>query len=234
VRPEADKTYVNLIRELVPTGIKGLLLAALFGAIQSTVSAVLNSTSTVLTLDFYRRYWNPRIREQDTVSLGRWITAAVLVFAILLGIWISTLQASLFVYIQALFTFFAPPFSAVFLLGTLWRRINGVGATTAVLVGFVLGIVVKVWVNSGGAPAWLGPYANQGVLNWAFCVIVCIGVSLVTAPPRPEQVTDALTFNWRRMNIGGDLGHGWRNVTLWWAGSVVLMFAFVAIFGFVL
>ena len=234
VRPEADKTYVNLIRELVPMGVKGLLLAALFGAIQSTVSAVLNATSTVLTLDFYKRYFRPDVTEHDTVVLGRWITTGLLIFSVLFGIWISTLQASLFVYIQVLFTFFAPPFSAVFLLGTLWRRINGPAATTTVLAGFVLGIAVKAWVGSGGAPEWLAPYANQGVLNWAFCMICCTVVSLLTAPPRPEQVTDDLTFNWRKMNIGGDLGRGWKNVTLWWSGSVVLMIAFIFIFGVLL
>ena len=234
IRPEADKTYVNLIRELVPMGVKGLLLAALFGAIQSTVSAVLNSTSTVITLDFYKRYLNPSVSEHNTVSLGRWITAVVLVFAILLGIWISTLQASLFVYIQVLFTFFAPPFSAVFLLGTLWRRINGPGATVTVVAGLILGIAVKAWVGTGNAPDWLGPYANQGVLNWAFCMVLCTVVSLMTAPPRPEQVTDDLTFNWKKMNLGEQLGSGWRSVTLWWAGAVVLMFAFILIFGVLL
>lgn len=234
IRPEADKTYVNLIRELVPMGVKGLLLAALFGAIQSTVSAVLNSTSTILTLDFYKRYLKPDVSEHDTVALGRWITAGLLVFSILFGIWISTLQASLFVYIQVLFTFFAPPFSAVFLLGTLWRRINGPGATFTVLAGFALGIAVKAWVGSGTAPDWLAPYANQGVLNWAFCMICCTVVSLMTAPPRPEQVSDDLTFNWSKMNIGGQLGSGWKSVTLWWSGSVVLMILFIVVFGFVL
>jgi SSS family solute:Na+ symporter len=198
------------------------------------VSAVLNATSTVLTLDFYKRYFRPDVTEHDTVKLGRWITTGLLVFSILLGIWISTLQASLFVYIQVLFTFFAPPFSAVFLLGTLWRRINGTAATTTVLSGFVLGIAVKAWVGTGNAPEWLTPYANQGVLNWASCMICCTVVSLLTVPPRPEQVTDELTFNWSKMNIGGNLGSGWKNVTLWWSGSVVLMLAFVFIFGVVL
>ena len=235
VRPEADKTYVNLIRELVPVGLKGLLLAALFGAIQSTVSAVLNSTSTILTLDFYKRLLNPHVTEAHSVQLGRGITAVLLVLSIGLGIWISSLQASLFVYIQVLFTFFAPPFSAVFLLGTLWRRVSGTAATITVIAGFILGIAVKAWVGAGTAPAWLGPYANQGVLNWAFCMVACTLLSLVTAPPRPEQIGDDLTFNWRRLNLGGDLGHPWwRNVTFWWALSVAAMAAFIVIFGVLL
>ena len=97
-----------------------------------------------------------------------------------------------------------------------------------------LGIAVKAWVGTGNAPEWLAPYANQGVLNWAFCMICCTVVSLMTAPPRAEQVSDDLTFNWQKMNIGGQLGTGWKSVTLWWSLSVVMMIAFIIIFGWVL
>ena len=65
-------------------------------------------------------------------------------------------------------------------------------------------------------------------------MICCTVVSLMTAPPPPEQVTDDLTFNWSRMNIGGSLGKGWKSVTLWWSLSVVLMFAFIIVFGVLL
>ncbi|MDQ5980226.1 MAG: solute:Na+ symporter, family [Verrucomicrobiota bacterium] len=235
VRPEADKTYTNLIRDYVPVGIKGILMAALFGAIQSTVSAVLASTSTVITFDFYRRHFRPNATDQATIRFGRLTTSILLVASIALGVWISGLKSSLFVYIQQLFMFFAPPFSAVFLLGILWRRINGTGALATVWLGFAFGIVVKVWVNAGGAPAWLAPYSNQGLVNWAICMVLCTAISLVTVPPRPEQVTDDLTLNWRKMNIGGDLGNRWYNsVTLWWGLSVVLMIGFIFLFGVVL
>ena len=59
VKPEADKGYVRMIQTLVPVGLRGLLLAALFGAIQSTVNSVLNSTSTIVTLDIYKRMFRP-------------------------------------------------------------------------------------------------------------------------------------------------------------------------------
>jgi solute:Na+ symporter, SSS family len=235
VRPEADKTYIYLIRDYVPIGMKGILLAALFGAIQSTVSAVLTSTSTVITMDFYKRIFRKAASERDMVRFGRITTALLLILSVVLGVWISTLKSSLFVYIQTLFMFFAPPFSAVFLLGILWRRINGPAALTTVWLGFAFGIAVKVWVNSGSAPDWLGPYSNQGMINWAICMVTCVAISLITPPPRPEQVTDQLTFNWRKMNIGGDLGSPfYRNVTFWWAGSFLLMLFFIAVFGFIL
>lgn len=243
IRPEADKTYIKLLRDMVPIGLRGFLLAALFGAIQSTVSAVLTSTSTVITVDGIKRFIHPDMSDRQAVASGRSITAAVLIISIVMGVYISSLNASVFVYIQELFTYFAPPFSALFLLGTLWRRINGAGALATAVVGLLFGLGLEVWLNTADpAPdsaraqlhAFLTPYANQGVVNWAFCILLCAGVSLLTPPPPPEQVTDDLTFNWSRMNFGGGLGDHWySSVTLWWALSLALMFTFVLVFSVV-
>jgi SSS family solute:Na+ symporter len=235
IRPEADRTYVNMIRDLIPPGLKGVLLAALFGAIQSTVSAVLNATSTVVTMDIVKRFVIPDLSEHKSVKLGRFITFLALLAAILMAIYIGSMQASLFVYIQKLFTFFAPPFSAVFLLGSVWRRVSGLAATITVFAGFALGLAVKVWVDAGGAPDWLGPYANQGILNWAICMSCCAVLSLITRPPRPEQVTPDLTFRWVHLTTLGELGDRWyKHVFFWWALCFAGMLAFIFIFGVVL
>lgn len=231
VRPVADKTYVNLIRELLPIGMRGLLLAALFGALKSAVAAVLNATSMIVTLDLFKRYMRPEFEGHKSVTMGRWVTVVILIVSILYGFYISSLKASLFVYIQTLFNFFAPPFSAVFLLATLWRRVGGRAGTVTVFVGFAVGIVEKIAVDYGHV-AWLAPFAMQSAVNWAFCMVFCAILAVLLPPPRPEQITDELTFNWRRLNVGGDLGtHWWNNVTLWWAGSVAVMFYFIYIFG---
>ncbi len=232
IRPEADKSYIVMLQTLVPIGLRGLFLAALFGAIQSTVSSVLNATSTIFTIDFYKRVIKKDASDKSMVKVGRWSATIFLIISIILAGFIADLQGSLFVYIQTLVTFFAPPFSAVFLLGSLWRRINGKGASWSIFSGFTLGILMKVYVENFVHPAWIEPYANQGVIMWAFCMIVCIVVSLMTEPPRPEQVTDDLTFNWKKMNISSGLGDKWyKNVTFWWAISIVLMFAFIFLFG---
>jgi SSS family solute:Na+ symporter len=234
-RAKANNAYIDMVQTLIPVGFRGLLLAALFGAIQSTVSAVLNSTSTIFTVDFYKRHLRPRATEQEMVRVGVLAGVVFLVFAIVLAYLMDKLKFNLFVYIQTLYTFFAPPFSAVFLLASLWRRINGVGALTAVIAGFIFGILVKVYVDLPGHPAWLEPYANQGILNWGFCMFACVVVSLLSAPPRPEQITDNLTFNWQKMRITGDLGaHWYSNVAFWWFLSVLGMLALIFIFGVLL
>ena len=235
VQPEADKGYVTMLQTLVPAGLRGLFLAALFGAIQSTVNSVLNSTATVFTLDIYKRLIRPDASESKLVNMGVWSSVVILLIAMLLGGYIGKFSGSLFVYIQSLYAFFAPPFAAVFLLGILFRRINGPGATVAVVLGFLLGFLMKIIVQLPSHPIWLEPYANQAILNWCFCILVCSGVSLVTPRPRPEQVSDLLTLNWRRLNIFSELGTAWYNsVVLWWslfaAGIVALFVVFSGLF----
>ncbi len=218
VKPSADRGYVQMIQSLVPVGLRGLLLAALFGAIQSTVNSVLNSTSTIVTLDIYKRMFRPASSDRHLVRVGVISSIAILAISILLGGFVGKLGGSLFEYIQSLYAFFAPPFAAVFLLGIIWRRINGVGALAAVLVGFTFGIAMKLYINLAAEhPAWLNPYANQASINWLLCVVICIAVSLATAPPKPEQITDRLTLNWSKLNIFDNLGNHWySSVVTWW------------------
>ncbi len=232
VRPDADKGYVHMVQTLVPVGLRGLFLAALFGAIQSTVNSVLNSTATILTLDVYKRLFRPDASDARLVRMGVFFSTAVLAIAIVLGAFIDKLGGSLFVYIQSLYAFFAPPFAAIFLLGILWKRINSAGATVAVFLGFALGIAMKLYIQLvPNHPVWLEPYGNQAAVNWAFCMVLCVAVSLATRPPRPDQVTDQLTFNWKKMNIFDNLGaHWYSNVITWWALFVLLIVALLVIF----
>ena len=58
----------------------------------------------------------------------------------------------------------------------------------------------------------------QALINWCFCVMICVLISALTPPPAAGQVTDQLTFRWSKLNIGADLGHRWYNsVVVWWA-----------------
>lgn len=232
IRPEADKGYVHMLQTLVPAGLRGLFLAALFGAIQSTVNSVLNSTATIATLDIYKRMINKDASEKRLVRVGMWISVVILIIAIILGLYIERLSGSLFVYIQTLYAFFAPPFAAVFVLGILFRRINAKGATAAVFSGFVLGIAVKVYLQLvDNHPLFLEPFPNQAIINWVFCVIVCVIVSLMTPKPKPEQVTDMLTFNWKKLNIFGGLGTNWyNNVVFWWGIFVLIVVLLIVVF----
>ena len=236
IQPEADMGYVQMLHSLIPIGLRGLFLAALFGAIQSTVNSVLNSTATIFTLDIYKRLLRKTASEKKLVSVGMLSSVVILAISVLLAGNISRFGGSLFVYIQSLYAFFAPPFGSIFLLGILFRRINAKGATAGVFAGFALGIAMKVYLQlAPNPPSWLEPYGMQAIINWLCCTTVCVAVSLATPPPAPEQVTDKLTFNWRKLNVLSQLGDRWyTSVVLWWglfaASILALFFVFSGLF----
>ncbi|MCG8701034.1 MAG: sodium/solute symporter [Bacteroidales bacterium] len=230
-----DQVYMNLIREFVPVVIRGILLAALFGAIQSTVSAVLNSTSTIFTVDIYQTYINKKSDEQLRVKIGRISGIIILTTSVLLAFFLYLKGISIFIYTQELYAFFAPPFAALFLLGTLWKRMNGKSALLCIGIGYSVAILLKVFVYANISPNWLNPYAVQALVVWIVCVVVCYVTSILTAPPRPEQITDDLTFNWKQIWIAGkDNTNRNRRVFTWWALSFLIMILFILIFSLML
>ena len=232
IRPEADKAYVGMIQMLIPVGVRGIVLAALFGAIQSTVNSVLNSTATIITLDIYKRIIHPKATDSHLVKIGIGTSVVILVTAICLAGFIDRLGSSLFVYIQTLYSFFSPPFAAIFLLGIFWRRINGTGATVAVVLGFLFGVVMKIYIQLVSPhPAWIEPFANQAAITWVFCMVVCITVSLATPKSAPEQADDTLVFNWSKINILNELGTEWyTSVVVWWCTFAVLILVLLVLF----
>jgi solute:Na+ symporter, SSS family len=255
---ESNKTYIVMIKDLIPVFLTGILLAALFGAIQSTVSSVLNSTSTIFTLDFYKKYIRKSSTDKEDVLVGKISGLIILGISIGVAIFLATAERiNLFVLIQALYTFIAPPFSAIFLLGMLWRRVNGKDALITVAASFFLAIVLKylelgVFIeNPTGLSlkinefffAWLGTdsalqlagtiksFPIQGLIVWAFGMIVCTISAFITPRPPAHQVTDGLTMNWRKLNIGGELGDKWyTSVVFWWAVAFAIMIILVLIF----
>ena len=233
-KQQIDRTYAVLVVKFIHAGLRGVLLAALFGAIQSTIDSVLNSTSTIVTLDIYRKFMNPRASEESLVAKGKWIGVVVLVLSMAIAPFIERLGQGVFVYIQNLYAYFAPPFAAVFLLGVLWRRATAKAATVTIPAGIAFGfflefVVFKYWIGQGTA------FTLRSVYNWAFCVVLMIVLSLVTEPPPPEKTTDEVTINWRTLAIFRNLGTPWyRNLGFWYvlfaAGLIACYLAFSGLF----
>lgn len=239
VSDEANKTYIVMIDQLVPVFLSGILLAALFGAIQSTVSSVLNSTSTIFTIDIYKEYINKN--GGNDIQVGRLSGIVILLISIGVAILLATVtKVNLFIFIQALYTFIAPPFSAIFLLGILWKRVSGKDALVTVFASFVLSIFLKYLEFgplAGSTSFWAGlliPFANQGLITWIFAMFICTIAALITPAPDPKQVSNDLTFDLQNKNLGGGLGSGLSSVTLWWGLSFALMILLIIIFSMVL
>jgi solute:Na+ symporter, SSS family len=234
---EANKTYILLIGQLVPVILTGILMAALFGAIQSTISSVLNSTSTIFTIDIYKEYINKNSSDKREVTIGRLSGTIILILSIVLAIILALTKINIFVYIQTMYTFIAPPFSAIFLLGMLWRRVNGKDVLIAVIASFIIAGILKYLEfgpladSTTAFAGFIKPFANQGLIVWACAMIITAVSALITPPPPAEQVSDDLTFNWSKVLNVNSAGVAWyKNVTFWWAVSFVIMIALVLIF----
>jgi len=227
----ADRTYPLLVTRLVHLGLKGLLLAALFGAIQSTIDSVLNSTSTVITLDIYRKFIRPDAAEKSLARMGVWISIVVLLLAMVIAPFIELLKKGVFVYIQDLYAHFAPPFAAIFVIGILWKRATGKAAAATVVFGIAVSLLLQYVVfKLIHVPV---AFTLRASMVWALCVPFQIIVSLLTAPPRPENVTPDLCVDWRSTQFFRNLGTPWyRNLALWYGlGAVGLIACYVAFSG---
>lgn len=136
---DSSNVYATLIRELLPTGLKGLVAAALLAAIMSTVSGALNSIGTLVSYDLVQRL-RPNISDRALVSVGRWSSFLSLVLAIL---WSLTLHPEgIFQSVNAMITYIAPPITCVFLFGVFWRRASSTAAAVTLGLGSAAGMVL--------------------------------------------------------------------------------------------
>src|SRR5438132_8769926 len=135
-----DIAYPTLVVNLLPRGLVGLMIAALLAALMGAMSAVFNSASTMVTLDFYQKL-RPAASERQLVNFGRLATAIMVILGILWVPFIRLLSAQLYIYLQSVQPYISPPIAVCFIFGILWPRVNGAGAISSLLTGFVMGAV---------------------------------------------------------------------------------------------
>ena len=227
---QADKGYVMLVKELLPVGMRGLLLAVLFSAVQATITSVVNSTATILTIDIYVPLFRQNATDKQLVTFGVWASVATVVLGILIAIWLSAFGGGVFQYIQTLNAFFAPPFAAIFVLGLLTRRANATGALVAIVGGFSIGVALKVAATVLTMPGWFYPFANQAAITWVASMVLCIvGSSLSGKNPQARAAAVTLWDSAAMLREG--LGEVWyKNVVLWCTGFVVAILGAMFVF----
>jgi SSS family solute:Na+ symporter len=185
-----DQAYLMLVTNFVPTGLKGLILAGLSAALMSTLSTVVNSTSTLVTLDLYQKL-QPAATDRQQLRFGRWSSAVVFVLgaSIALG-FAQHPDTPLLVQVQKVFFYIAPPFAVIFTLGILWRRANAIAAITTIVAGFLFTWALDRWLMPDPLD-----YLHRALFAWIFSMLVMIGVSLATAAPPAAKIEGLL---WKR------------------------------------
>ncbi|HVW69110.1 MAG TPA: sodium/solute symporter [Steroidobacteraceae bacterium] len=228
---QADRGYVLLVKELLPAGMRGLLLAVLFSAVQATITSVVNSTATILTLDIYLPLVRTDATDRQLVRFGIGASAATVVCGILIAVWLSAYGGGVFQYIQTLNAFFAPPFAAIFVLGLLTRKANAVGALCAIVGGFAIGVGMKVLGSVMAMPGWFYPFANQAAITWLSSLALCMLGSAWPRASASQASAPAVTLWDSTGMLREGLGQRWwQSPVLWSAGFVAAIIAAMCLF----
>ena len=212
-----DLVFPTLVRELLPSGIRGLIVACLLAALMSSLASLFNSSASLFTVDIYEKL-RPGKSARHLLTVGRIATAVVVGLGI---IWIPVMArvsgGGLYQYLQSVQGYLAPPITAVFFLGIFWKRINSAGATSALAGGFILGMIkltIQTFYGTGKieSPAFLAAVGDfnflyaTGVL-FVLSALIMIVVSLMTPPPPAEK--HAVTYGSIHKNYEGEIKSSW-------------------------
>ena len=197
----ADDAYPWLVRNFTPTGVKGLTFAALSAAIISSLASMFNSTSTLFTMDIYKKYINKDASDKKLVSVGRLTSLAALVIA---AVAVEPLLGSLdqaFQYIQEYSGFIYPGIIVVFGLGLLWKRASSRAAVWTAIITIPLGVLFKIFL--GGVPFQLRA-GYIFIILLVFFVLLSLVDKKFVAVELPEQKDRETMVKWaRRMGFAG-------------------------------
>lgn len=206
--------YPLLVLRLMPIGLSGMMLAVMMAALMSSLTSIFNSSSTIFTMDIWTRF-RKNATEWELLIVGRLFVVVLVIISIL---WIPVINASqgsqLFVYIQSITSYLAPPVCAVYVLAILWGRINEKGAFWSLMIGLGIGIIRFVLEFMYSAPPCSSPdtdqrpllivklvgrihYLHFGIFLFLFCCAVTTIISLCTEPIDAKYL-HRLTFWTRR------------------------------------
>lgn len=193
---EKDAVFPFLVTEVLPVGLVGLVLAGLISAIMSSVDSALNSSSTLVVIDFIKPN-RPDLSQDDIVKYGRMTTIVLMAVAALWGPMIQNFSG-LWDYLQMMFSIVVPPIVVIFLVGVFYKRGNGDGAFWTLVLGTLFSLVLFIL---GVAGIWKLHFTiNVGIMI-AVSTLIFIIVSNMTAPPNKEQI-DMFTFRREFLNDG--------------------------------
>ncbi|XP_070567735.1 sodium/glucose cotransporter 4-like [Ptychodera flava] len=198
--------YPLLVSRILPAGVHGLSVISVMAGSMSSLSAVLHSGATTFTSDIWKRLRGHTVTDRELIVVYK-------LFCITLGFitcwWIPVVQnlqgSKLFLFIQSIYSYFAPPLLVCFLLGIIWHKINEEGAYWGLMSGVALGIVRAAVDVTTGIDACIKPTDGPIVLHrlhhlyfctisLVLCLLVSIVISVLTKPRVPSHKLARLTW----------------------------------------
>lgn len=197
----SDAAFSALVRDLLPVGVRGIVVGGLIAALMSSLASLFNSSAILFTKDFYEKF-RPDSSEKHLVKVGRIATTVIVVLGIL---WIPVMRGIgqvLYAYLQDVQSLLAPGIASVFLMGVFWKRATPAAGFSGLAIGFVIGMtrlasnIFAARINPESLmytiflePNWL----HFSIYLFFLCIIVIVLVSLVTKPADRSK-TIGLTY----------------------------------------
>jgi len=208
-----DEAYPKLLAgNLLPTGIKGLVVAGVLAALMSSLAACFISTSTLFTMDFYRHF-QPTASEKKLMLIARLATTAMVVIGILCIPVVKILSSQIYISLQGIQAYISPPIAAVFLLGTFWKRINEKGAIWALGIGGITGIsrltmewFDNTWFFNSIGMQWFYQinFLHFAILLFGLSIMVMTLVSILTTTQYPGKIKDYIVSSTNLSILGSE------------------------------
>jgi SSS family solute:Na+ symporter len=232
IRDQAQQAFPLLVRTVLPTGVRGLVVAGLLAALMSSLAGAFNASSTLFTIDFYAKF-RPKSSQHQLVWIGRVATAVM----VLIGLaWIPVIKGGrgLYDYLQGIQAYLAPPIFVVFFLGVFNKRLNSKGCLSALIVGFVMGIfrlIVDTPVKLNGVQYTEGSFfwiVNNiffqyfSIIILVVCILVMVIVSYLTTAPKYEQIS-GLTYGTVTHEHRKESRSTWNKMDVLYSAVIVLI-----------
>ena len=233
---DSGQSFPMMVKNVLPVGIRGLVVAGLLAALMSSLAGVFNACATLFTIDLYAKY-KPNATEAQLVRTGRIATVVM----VLIGMaWIPIIRGhhGLYDYLQSVQGYLAPPIFVVFFLGVFWKRMNAQGCLAAMLVGFAIGLfrlavdtpakIDPKFAYETGSFLWI---VNQiyfqyfSILIFFVSTVTMIVVSYMTREPDYARIS-GLTYGTLTDEDRASTRSSWSGLDL--AASLGLMVLIVA------
>ncbi|ESN97014.1 hypothetical protein HELRODRAFT_85865 [Helobdella robusta] len=194
--------FPKLVLEIMPAGLRGIMMSVMLAALVSDLASIFNSASTLFTMDIYGRF-RKHAANKELMIVGRLFAC----FMVLVGIlWIPIIQnmqgAQLYIYIQSIAAYLSPPIAALYLLALLWPRANEKGAFWALMIGLLIGSV-RMILNFVYPDPHCDESDDRNILIrlhymyfalalFVITILTVVLISLLTEKPTKEQVTNQI------------------------------------------
>ncbi len=218
---EPDRIYPAMLLELLPAGVLGFVLAGFVAALVSNTDSTLHAASTIVTMDFIRR-WKPHIKSKQLVTIGRLTTIIIIVFSAMWAPMIGNF-GTLFEYIQGLLSYAVAPFVVAYLGGLFWPRATANGAIGAIIVGIIAALSIAIMGD--GLNLFEIHYLHVPLPVTLISTAALILISLASPTPTVEP-----HLLWSKSRLLNEKPDGFKADKFWALALLFLTLALVVVF----